>query len=73
MSKMATGEDACREEVIRQIERGLRKGYVEGVVFNSCVNCDSGLRIAVPSAHVSVSGSSVRWKSYGSSGEKIRK
>ena len=72
MSK--TAADACREEVIRQIERSLRKGHVEGVVFNSCVACDSGIRITLPTVHVTVLSSSVRWKSYGGSGgEKVRK
>lgn len=66
--------EACRDEIIRQIERSLRKGHVEGMVVNSCVACDSGIRITLPAARVTILSSSVQWKSYGGvSGEKIRK
>lgn len=72
-------ETTCAEAIIRQIEKQQRKGRVEGVLFDSCVSCDISGNLAriivVPSTHVSVSGSGVRWKAYGhaGSGEKARK
>lgn len=74
-----TSEITCAEAIIRQIEKQVRKGRVEGVLFDSCVTCDSSdnliRTITVPATHISVSGSGVRWKAYGHSvnGEKARK
>lgn len=69
--------DSCVKEVIRQIEKSLHKGHVEGVIFNSCITSidDTELiKLTVPLTRVSVSGSGARWKSYGSGSEsKIRK
>lgn len=74
-----TSELSCGDKIIRQIEKQLRKGHVEGVLFDSCLSCEDAMRrISMSAAHVQVYGSGVRWKSYGGSGgmdegSKIRK
>lgn len=64
-----TSETMCAEAIIRQIEKQVSKGCVEGVMFDSCVMCDSSNNlirtITVPATHISISGSGVRWKAYG--------
>ncbi len=72
-------ETACKDEIIRHIEKAQRKGCVEGILFNPCIATDTNETlvklITVPSTHISVSGSGVRWKMYGHAGssEKARK
>ena len=68
----------CKEAIIHEIEKQLRKGYVEGVMFHPCMSCEdtaiTSHTITVPNTRVSVFGSGVRWKSYGvSGGSKARK
>lgn len=73
-TKTMSNTESCAAEIIRQIEKSVRKGCVEGVVFSACLDCDTTVKITVPSTHIRVSGSGVRWKTYGSgSATKTRK
>jgi hypothetical protein len=70
--------ETCKEAIIRDIEKQLRKGHVEGVMFHPCMSCEDVTittnTVTVPNTRVSVFGSGVRWKSYGGgSGGKARK
>jgi len=68
MSK-TTPDVSCSDKIIHQIEKQLRKGHVEGVLFDSCLACEDGrIKISVSAAHVQVYGSGVRWKSFGGGG-----
>lgn len=71
-----TEDTKCVEAIIRQIEKQQRKGYVAGVLFDSCLICDSSdnliQKISVPSTYVRVSGSGVSWKAYGYVGSDIK-
>jgi hypothetical protein len=61
---------ACREMIIRQIEKQRGKGCVDGVLFSPCVNCEDystlTSTIYVSATHVTGFGSGVSWKTYGS-------
>jgi hypothetical protein len=76
-TKTATTE-TCKAEIIREIERQMRKGRIEGVSFHPCMSCEGPAitenTITVPMTRVSIFGSGVRWKAYSSgSTSKIRK
>ena len=67
--------DACKAEIIGQIEKNLHRGLIEGVIFNPCVDCKDmiQIKISVPATRISVSGSGVKWKTYGDASSKLRK
>jgi hypothetical protein len=75
-SNMTTNAmDSCKAEIIHQIEKSLRKGLVEGILFNPCSDCKDmmQIKISVPLTHISISGSGVKWKAQGYASSKLRK